>query len=170
MRRRALLLLIALPVGVLSLSACSDEGDPNGYDRTDWDADAIARLDELAATVGASEVGCVAYGPDPFPAMRESFKLVNQPMPAASTSCDSNDEENLTFEAFDGTAAKDRFVEAKATLLCDRLRPLDEGVTFVGLPYLDGGEWLLSPDSAAMRDRLQPIVGGEAKNMCEGGA
>jgi hypothetical protein len=40
----------------------------------------------------------------------------------------------------------------------------------VGLPYLDGGEWMVTPDSAAMRDRLQPIVGGEPKNMCEGGA
>jgi hypothetical protein len=161
---------VALPLAAATMVGCSDDGDSKGYDRTAWDTEALAELDELAAKVQATDIGCTDYGPDGFEIMRESFKAVDQPVPAASTSCASNDDENLTFEAFASSKAKDRFVEAKAALLCERLRPLDEGVTFVGLPYLDGGEWMVTPDSAAMRDRLQPIVGGEPKNMREGGA
>jgi hypothetical protein len=196
--RFALVPLVAL---CLAVAACGDDqqakpsdasnavGDPTnavaevgdidlGYDRDDWDPEAVERAMEVAGRLTATTVGCVNPTVTPFATVRDQmYRQPQLPMPAAFVQCTSipvaegEDGEDLTIQAFADTDAKDIFIAANEELLCERGRQLGldsagrESV-FDGVPYVDVDTVIVQPDSWEVRDELARQLGAASANMC----
>jgi len=161
-----------LTVLALAGAACSDPArdSPAGattsaVPRDDWDPAALERLRPPAEALAASAVGCADIAAHPYEAYRLSFEQARVPTPAASLGCTTTDGGDLTFEAFDSAAAVSAFLDAKAELLCARGRELDPE-QFPGLPYVDGGDWILEPDDDATARAAAEVLGLPAGNAC----
>jgi hypothetical protein len=181
-------ILVPLVVTCLALVGCSGDDtskstDPTnavaelgrsidlGYDRTDWDPDALTAAMELAQRASATTVGCVDPGPVSFNEVKSSHELVKLPMPGATVQCFSVlEDEDLTYSAFADEQAKNDFIEAKAELICGRaLAPeSDPAVTtrFDGLIYIDAGNVIIEPDTFPIRDVLARELGATPAKMC----
>jgi len=189
------LLLVPLAVLCLTLTGCGDDEratptDPTnafaelgrdidlGYDRTDWDPTAVEAAREVAERAGATTIGCINPTVTSFDVVKTQMNEPPRlPMPGAVVQCsaisveEGDDGEDLTIEAFVDEEAKNVFIEAKAELLCERLRILAldfaTGVSFSeGVAYVDLGTVIIEPDSWQVRDELARQMGGVATNMC----
>ncbi len=191
--RRSVIILVAT-LALLGFTSCSSGGDgassatiePNpmdakaevrdahadfGWDRTDSDQAVLATLLEAAGRVTASPVGCVDPSETPIDVVKTYFDVSHLPIPAATVQCVTNDEEDLTFEGFTDEAGKLTFLEAKQDLLCARGKQAgtdpSSGVSgWSGLPYVDGGTWIIEPNGNDTRDTIAQALGLTAGNMC----
>jgi hypothetical protein len=146
--------------------------DDLGYDRTESDPVLLATLLDVAAQVARTEANCIGAAETAVVDVRTNHEPAQLPVPAATVECESIDEENLTFEAFDSEDAKQVFLAAKRELLCVRGKragtdPTSGLSSFDGLPYVDGGAWIIEPDSTGMRDRIAQALGVAAGQMCD---
>jgi hypothetical protein len=183
--RRLLLVSLAL-LAVAVVAGCSDDppSDPmnavaeldrsvdRGYDRTDWDPEALEEATTAATRGTATTVGCIDPGPVPFEQVKSSYELVKLPMPGAVVQCFSVlEDEDLTFSAFVDEQHKRDFIDAKAELICGRaLAPeSDPNVTtrFDGIVYVDVGNVIIEPDTYIIRDQLARELGAAPNKMCE---
>jgi hypothetical protein len=169
-------------VAILLLGACSndgsgtDGGEPEdaarGYDRDGWDPGAVARAQEVAERLEGVPNGCLPGSIDthPWDGYRESYQLVDVPMPAASVGCTTDQEDDLHVEVFESAEALQAFVTAKADLICERGYAIGEGTDdpFPGLPYIAGadGHWIIETDTVPFTEQLAPIARGSVANMC----
>jgi hypothetical protein len=181
--RRTLLCLIVAVMAATAAGACSGDSTPSsgspdsndtdlGYDRTASDPQALAALLATADRVADTVVGCVDPTELPVDLVRSNHEPVRLPVPIASVDCSSIDEENFLFEAFEDERGKLGFIAAKRELLCERGKkagtdPATGRSGWDGLPYVDGGTWILEPDTAEHRDVVAQALSLQALNMCD---
>lgn len=126
-----------------------------------WDAGALKTAEELAAKVRATGTECNDYSVHPIAVYDADYQR-RMPLAAAISSCETETEEDLTFEVFLDAEKKQAFVDAKQAMLCRKAANMKlRG--FPGFPYIDGGAWIIEPDEKATAERLAPLLGGEAK-------
>jgi hypothetical protein len=156
------------------MNAVVELGRPveRGYDRTEWDAEALEAAMAVARRTTDTSVGCIEPGPVGFEKIKSSHELVRLPMPGAMVQCFSNDpdSEDLTFSAFTDEESKNTFIEAKAELICGRaLAPEADPRTvsrFDGIVYVDAGLVIIEPDTFFIRDKLAEELGATPSKMC----
>lgn len=127
----------------------------------DWEAAAMAVADRLADKVRKAGMRCDDYGPAPYLMYDDEYRE-RLPVPAAVTSCDTDGNEDLTFEVFADAAAARTFVEVKREFLCKRTSEIGLH-EFPGFAYVLGDVWVATPDEKDTAEKLAPILGGEAK-------
>jgi hypothetical protein len=116
-------------------------------------------------------VNCLDAGETPVDTVRSNFEATHLPIPAATVQCTTIDEEDLTFEGFVDEKHKLTFLEAKQDLLCERGRqsgiaPGTDTSSWPGLPYVDGGTWIIEPNNNDTRDAIAGALGLGGFNMC----
>ena len=156
------------------LDAKAEVRDPNadfGWDRTDSDPAVLAALQQAAQAVAGTEINCIDPTETPIETVKFNFDLTHLPVPAATLTCTSIEDEDLTFEGFLDEHAKNVFLEAKQELICARgmqagTNPATGKSNWPGLPYVDGGTWIIEPDGNDTRDSIATGIGAAAHNMC----
>jgi hypothetical protein len=156
------------------LNAIAEVADPHadfGWDRTETDPAILATLMAVAQQVAAGPTNCVDPSETPMEQVRSNFEPTHLPLPAATVQCDTSDEEDLTFEGFVDEQHKLTFLEAKADLICERgmrsgFDPGGTVSTWPGMPYVDGGTWIIEPNDNGTRDTIATALGLPAMNMC----
>jgi hypothetical protein len=165
---------LTLTAALVGLPGCGDDDATSSAEmtvpaRSDWDPAALTRARAVAdRTIGTAE-GCVdeRHQVHEWAAFADSYQMGGLPLPAASIECETQDERNLFVEVFDGADDKDAFVAAKQRLLCERGRAVADGTDEAfAIPYVDGGDWIIEPDSAEMAEALAGVTGGTAGDMC----
>lgn len=157
------------------MNATAEVRDPNadfGWDRTESDPAVLATLLEVARQVGGTPAGCVEPSETSVEAVKINFDIAHLPVPAATVQCLTVDEEDLTFEGFTDEQAKLIFLEAKQDLLCARAKqaatdPQTGKTTWTGIPYVDGGTWIIEPNTNETRDIVASGIGATAMNLCD---
>jgi hypothetical protein len=182
--RRVLALLL---LGV-TLFACGSSGSTNdpynavaevghkidrGYDNGNWDPDAAAAATAMANRIAAAGTPCDNFAVAGWESVLTDHQRVQLPMPGASGSCTSTDDEDITIEAFTTEKKKDEFIEAKSELICARgikvgTDPETGETGFDGLIYVDLGTIIVEPDFTGTRDALARELDGTPSNMCAG--
>lgn len=145
----------------LVVAACNSASD-KGYDRGGWDQSALEEIAALAERVQASPVGCEGFGPEAWEAYVETYRRLGWAMPAAQGNCEGSGED-LTFYGFADETAQQRWVRAKAKSLCERGYQVDWRFS---LPYVDGGTWVIEPDSHEVANQLGELFGRPSSDMC----
>jgi len=122
-------------------------------------AAALRTAEQLAAQVRAAGTACKEFDATSPTELNADYPL---PLAAATASCTSDADEDLTFEVFADAKGAREFVEAKRKLLCTRA--VSYGVkAFTGFPYIDGGAWIIEPDEKETAEKLAGVVKGTAK-------
>jgi len=128
--------------------------------RTDWSAAAVTAMNDLASRTTAAVGGCADYAAYPFAGIQQA-QAKTLPLPGAQGSCTALDDESVEFSVFaDADATKD-FIDAKQSLLCGQAKA--KSIPYPGFDYVDGGTWVIQPDSAGAARTLAEKLGGEAK-------
>ncbi len=131
------------------------QGKPAG-----WTAAGEHKAEELAAKIRASGMACTGYGPAPYGFVDEDSQRRLPPV-TASTSCETDDDGDVTFEVFESAAHARQFIDTKQAFLCKRAD--DYGLEhFPGFPYVTADNWVVEPDDKGTADKLAPILGGKA--------
>ena len=122
-------------------------------------AAALRKAEQLAAQVRAAGTACKEFEALSPTQLNSDYPL---PLAAATASCTTDEDEDLTFEVFADAKGAREFVEAKRKLLCTRA--VNYGVkAFTGFPYIDGGAWIIEPDEKQTAEALAGAVKGTAK-------
>ena len=172
--KKVLIPVLATIAALAVASGCkSDPPAPPvnfGYERSNWVPASLDEANALAAKVVASKITCGPPSTDGWSGLVGAYQEKKLPMPGASVTCTSDAvQEHISFEVFDNEIDAKAFVAAKAALICERGAKLGTADhPFTGLPYVDGGTWVVEPDSGSVAIDLAPIVGGTAANMCPG--
>jgi hypothetical protein len=163
-RRRALALgsVLVAALGAAVAPGCSRDID-YGYGRSGWDKAAVQQATDMANRFKAGPRGCGEIMEEPFAALKESYQRTSLPLPLGVVSCDTPDEENVTFEVFESPEVIAKFKEAKKALLCEKGAKLPG---FPGVPYVDGGSWLIEPDRTDTAKELAGMFGGTQGSVC----
>jgi predicted small lipoprotein YifL len=194
--RRTLLVLALVAALTVGLTACGNDGDergeapptsatnpldakaevrdPNadfGWDRTESDPQVLAELLAVAQRLAETPVDCIDAGETSIEAVKITFDIARLPVPAATVQCTTFDEEDLTFEGFLDEQAKLTFIEAKQELLCERGKrastdPATGKSAWTGIPYVDGGTFIIEPTVNETRDAVAQALGLPAFNFC----
>jgi hypothetical protein len=154
-------------VALLTVAACSsDEGDDDAASTTTtvatdtgWDAAALVTAEQLATTIREADVECADYEVTQYEPIAIDYED-KLPLPLAMSSCVGPGAEDFTFEVFADGEARANFMATKMQLLCTEAAEND--VDFPGLPYVEGQNWLIEPDSEGSANFLADTVGGEA--------
>ncbi|WP_334143224.1 hypothetical protein [Rhabdothermincola sp.] len=154
--------LVPFTVVFVLVAAACDSAPDKGYDRGGWDQSALEEITAIAEQVQASPVGCEGFGPEPWDAYVETYRRLGWAMPAAQGNCEGSGED-LTFYGFVDDAAQQRWVRAKAKALCERGYQVDWRF---GLPYVDGGNWVIEPDSFDVAYQLGDLFNRPGSDMC----
>jgi hypothetical protein len=117
-----------------------------------WDTSALGVASRLATTIRSGGGVCDGYAPADYAALPGAYAARGLPIPAASSSCTAEDDEDLTFEVFATAEQKAAFVEAKRRYLC--AIAAGRNVPFDGFAYVDGVTWIVEPDDPATAARL----------------
>ncbi len=151
--------------------------DPNadfGWDRTESDPEPCwPRCSGRAATSPARRADCVDASETPVETVKVNFEISHLPVPAATVQCETIDEEDLTFEGFLDDKAKLMYLEAKQDLLCARgmqagTDPATGRSSWPGVPYVDGGTWIIEPDTNDTRDVIATALGAHRRQHVPG--
>lgn len=134
---------------------------PTAAGPTAWNVAALQVADQLAAKLRAAGVACTDYGPHEIALYDASYQQ-RVPLAAAITSCESDGEEDVTFEVFEDAKRAQEFIATKQAMLCRHAADM-KLVGFAGFPYVDGGAWIVEPDEKDTVDKLAPILGGTAR-------
>lgn len=126
-----------------------------------WDAAALHTAEQLAVRLRAAGVACAEYAPHEIRVYDAGYRK-RLPLAAAIASCDTDGEEDLTFQVFAGAKQAQEYVTAKQSALCKRAAGM-RLKAFPGFPYVDGGAWILEPDTKETAEKAAPILGGMAK-------
>jgi hypothetical protein len=156
------------------LDAKAEVRDPNadyGWDRTESDPQVLADLLAVAQRLAETPVDCIDAGETSIKAVKITFDIAHLPVPAATVQCNTFDEEDLTFEGFLDEQAKLTFIEAKQELLCERGKiastdPRTGKAAWTGIPYVDGGTFIIEPTTNETRDAVAQALGLPAYNFC----
>jgi hypothetical protein len=130
---------------------------PTSAGPTAWNAAALQVADQLAAKLHPAGVTCTDYGPHEL-ALYDADYQRRVPLAAAITSCDSDGDEDITFQVFADAKQAQEYVATKLAMLCRHTAEMKLG--FPGFPYVDGGAWIVEPDEKDTADKLAPILGG----------
>lgn len=116
--------------------------------------------EQLAAKLRAAGVACTGYGPGTYGLLDADYGRRLPPV-AAVTSCNTEDDEDITFEVFEDTARARQYVDTKREYLCKRAAGY--GLEhFPGFPYVAADNWVVEPDGKDTAEKLAPILGGKA--------
>ncbi|WP_208029393.1 hypothetical protein [Rhabdothermincola sediminis] len=154
--------IVPLAAAALFVVAACNSSTDKGYDRGGWDQSALGEITALAQQVQGSPVGCEGFGPEAWEAYVETYRRLGWAMPAAQGNCEGSGED-LTFYGFADDAAQQRWVRAKAEELCERGYLVDWRFS---LPYVDGGTWVIEPDSHEVANQLGELFGRPSSDMC----
>jgi hypothetical protein len=116
----------------------------------------------LADTIRESGIACDDYAPEDYGSLTAAYAQKELPIPAAVASCNSENDEDITFEVFASAEQAATFVAAKRRLLC--ASATSHNVAFDGFPYVDGGTWLVEPDDSETASHLARVVNASAAN------
>jgi hypothetical protein len=126
----------------------------------DWNAEGMKTADALAAKVRAAGMKCDDYEPTNFRMLQADYEG-KIPVAIAMASCNSDFDEDLTFEVFEDAAQARQFIDGKRELLCRKAANMKLD-SFPGFAYVYGGAWIIEPDEKETAEKLAPIVGGKA--------
>lgn len=126
---------------------------------TAWSAAALQVADQLAAKLRAAGVACTEYGPHEI-ALYAATSQNGLPLAAAITSCETDGEEDVTFEVFEDAKRAQEFLTTKQAALCRHAAQMQ--LVFPGFAYVDGGAWIVEPDEKDTAEKLAPLLGGTA--------
>lgn len=148
---------------LLAAAGCTTSDAQLGYDRKGWENASLEEITQVAEQVRTGPLGCEGFAPEDWNAYRDTYRRLKLPMPAAQGNCEGSGED-LTFYGFADEDAKQRWVKAKGKSLCARGYAIDWRFT---LPYVDGGTWIIEPDSDEAAKRLAESLGRDRADMCE---
>jgi len=158
--RRAFVRAVAIWAVLALARVIAAEDGPQTATPAGWNAAALATADQLARKLRAAAIVCEAYEPSPFGIFDADYRG-RLPLPGAMASCESTNQEDLTFEVFKDAAAAREFLAGKQALICKRSADID--IDFPGFPYVEGDTWIIEPDEKTTADRLAAVLGGVSK-------
>jgi hypothetical protein len=134
-----------------------------------WSPAAMQIVEQLAGKVRAAGIACDEFEPETFGFVSDDYKG-KIPLPAAIASCTSEDDEDITFEAFADAKSARQYIDKKQDFLCKRVARVKLS-RFPGFPYVygEGNTWVVEPDEKSTGDQLAKVLGGESKMVpCPG--
>ncbi len=149
-----------------SLAACSAS---QPIERQAWDPEAMRVVEDLAAKLRAGGVPCDKLEFARFDIYAADY-AGRLPLPAALASCESTDEEDITFSIFDSAKIAQDFLAAKHARICRttnyrKSKEVPEFPVFPGFPHVVSGAWLVEPDLPETTEKVAQILGSEARRI-----